>query len=150
MANHDRNHNHKPKQDIKALIAEMREVYRGYKPVRCTVLDEDVLFTSDGFIHLLYESNRQPRTIDEQYLKLKCLPCAPRVIARCKVITATRKIRFKVKGKWKNGKRYELIHEAIPGERHKVILQKIGTGNLTFLSIMPFHRETKKRLLRRS
>lgn len=134
----------KPRQDIADLRREQKEVYDSVVSVYCPILSETVYFTSEGFNHLIYESNRKPRNINEQFLKLKCVCYAPRVIERCKRISETRQVRRIIDGKIKDVTQYELVHEGIPGgEKIRVIVEKIGTGKHKFHSVMP--ERTKKR-----
>lgn len=135
-------------KDLATLKEEVLDLYRNVGSVYCPILQATVNFTSEGFNHLIYESNRKPRNINEQYLKLSNFCYAPRVLERCKVVTETREMSRFVKGKLKKVLRYELVHEAIPGKKIRVIVQKIGTGAYTFLSVMPL--KNKKRRHRRS
>ena len=106
-------------------------------------MNEEVYFTSDGFNHLLRESNRQPRNQKEQILKLECLPFAPKVIQRCKIIVTTRKKILIVKGIAKSVVRYGLVYEVAPGKKIRVIVEKVGSGKCRFLSVMPHDKQSK-------
>ncbi len=130
---------------ISALKEQQRLFYKSIISVKCPILNNPVHFTSEGFNHLLYESNRKPRTIDEQYLKLKCLEYAPEVIKKCALVSETRQLEKRIKGKLKSVTHYELIHEVLPGKQIRVIVEKVGTGKYKFLSVMPHKRKTKKR-----
>ena len=85
---------------------------------------------------------------DEQFMKLQCLAYAPEVIKKCTVISETRMIKKRIKGKLKDGVHYELIHLVKPGEKIGVIIEKIGTGKHKFLSIIRYKKRhrTKKHL----
>lgn len=131
--------------NVYKLKRQQRKFYKSVVSVFCPILDETVYFTSEGFVHLLYESNRQPRGISEQYLKLMCLTHAPDVIKNCTIITETRKIRRKLKGKWKEGVRYELVHEIVAGKKIRVIVERLGTGKHKFLSVMPHDKKSKNK-----
>ncbi len=138
----------KYKQDIADLRREQKEIYDSIVSVYCKILDSTVYFTSEGFNHLIYESNRKPRNINEQFLKLKCLCYARRVIERCKKISEIREVKRFVDGILKEIIQYELVHEAVPGKKIRVVVEKIGTGKHKFRSVMP--ERTKKRPVRRS
>ena len=55
--------------DLKKLVEKQKNFYKGVVSVFCPILNNTVYFTSDGFNHLLYESNRMPRKIGEQFMK---------------------------------------------------------------------------------
>lgn len=129
--------------NIHDLKNTRKAFYDSVVSVFCPILNDTVFFNSDGFNHLLYESNRMPRNIGEQFMKLQCLPHAPEVIKKCTVITDTRKMRRKIKGKWKSGVRYELVHEVKKDIKIRVVVEKIGTGKHNFWSIMPHSNKSK-------
>jgi hypothetical protein len=53
--------------DIRELINEKRAFYKSIVSLYCPILGETVYFTSEGFNHLLFESNRMPRKLSERY-----------------------------------------------------------------------------------
>jgi hypothetical protein len=128
---------------IRDLKKKQKALYSSIISVFCPILNDTIFFNSDGFNHLLYQSNRKPRNIGEQFMKLRCLPHAPEVITKCAVITDTRKITRKVKGVYKSGVRYELVHEVEKDIKIRVVVEKIGTGKHKFLSIMPHTNKSK-------
>lgn len=73
--------------DIKTLINQMRTYYKALVSAHCPILNEAVYFSSDGFNHLIFDTNRKPRNINEQYLKLKYLPKAREVIEKCPLVS---------------------------------------------------------------
>ncbi len=129
---------------LRVLKAKQRAFYQSIESVHCPILNEDVAFTSEGFNHLLFESNRKPRKLSEQYLKLCCLDYAKEVIEKCVVISQTRVINRKIKGVEKTVTRYGLVHQISDGRRIRVILERIGDGKLKFLSVMPHDKSSKK------
>lgn len=132
--------------NIYNLKKKQRAFYKGIVSVFCPILNDTVYFTSEGFNHLLYDrSNRKPRKISEQFMKLQCLIHAPLVIQKCMLISETRAIERNVKGKRKSGLHYELVYEVTPGEKIRVIVEKIGTGKHKFLSVMRHGRRVKNK-----
>lgn len=129
---------------IHELKKKARAEYRKIKSVQCPVLDETVYFTSEGFNHLIYETYNRPRTISEQYMKLKCLDYAPAVVRNATRIKEVRKVRIKKKGQWKKAVQYGLVHEVKPGRKIRVIVEKIGrNGRHRFVSVMPDDRASR-------
>ena len=129
--------------NIYNLKNKQRAFYKSIVSVFCPILNDTVYFTSEGFNHLLYESNRKPRSINEQFLKLRCLTYAPIVIQKCALVSETRQIQKRIKGKLKSGVHYELAYEVSKGINIRVIVEKIGTGKHKFLSVMR-HDHPKK------
>jgi len=122
----------------------MLTYYRSLVSIYCPILAETVYFSADGFNHLIYDTNRKPRNINEQYLKLKYLSKAKEVIEKCNLITETRKLVDK------QGK--EITFFSLEFGKTRVIIKKKGTGKHKFQSVMPIYPRTKnkKRRLRRS
>lgn len=130
--------------DIKSLIDQSRSYYKSIVSTFCPILRDTVYFTSEGFNHLIYESNRAPRSINEQYLKLMCLKDVNDVISNCDSITQLRVERRKIRGKKRRVVSYELIHTNGKQKRVKVIVERVGNGKLKFRSIMSLDRNKRK------
>src|SRR3569833_451342 len=132
-------------QSLALLKKERRAYYKKLKPIKCPILDgELVYFTAQGFDHLINESNSKQgdskaRDPHEQYLKLMHLGYAPEIIKNCERISQVRPVRKYVKGRWKNGKLYELACDVEVG-KVAVIIEKLGEGNYKFLSVKPLYR----------
>ena len=132
--------------NIHDLKKKQKAFYKSIVSVYCPILNDTVYFTSEGFNHLLYDrSNRKPRKISEQFMKLQCLAHAPLVIRKCMFISQTRLIERIVKRKRKSGVHYELVHEVSPGIKIRVIVEKIGTGKHKFLSVMRHNKRLNKK-----
>lgn len=121
-------------------------LYTVKRSLRCPYFEEEVVLNSDGFHHLQFSARRE-RDKKEQYLKLALLPLAIKVIKKAGTIQEYRKILTPI-GKrsardgsvpMKEVEYWGLI--AIIGERKsikiRVILRRVGTGNITFWSVMP-------------
>jgi hypothetical protein len=133
-------------KNIYKLKQQKREFYKSIVSVFCPVLNNTVYFTSSGFNHLLYDTNRKPRNIDEQYLKLKCLSYAPEVIKKSTVLADTRNYEIKIKGKKKPYIHYAVAYEIEKGKEIRVIVSRFGKGKYKFLSVMPHNKKSKKTL----
>ncbi|MCL4353138.1 hypothetical protein M1615_01545 [Patescibacteria group bacterium] len=132
--------------NIYDLKKKQKAFYKSIVSVFCPILNDTVYFTSEGFNHLLYDkSNRKPRKISEQFMKLQCLTHAPLVIRKCAFISETRLIERNIKGKKKLGVHYELVYEVKAGEKIRVIVEKIGTGKHKFLSVMRHNGRRKNK-----
>lgn len=128
--------------NLKTLISHQRKFYKSIVSLFCPILNETIYFTSDGFKHLLYESNRKPRVVSEQYMKLMCLHHAPAIIKNCTEFVS-RKAKRKIKGVWKEVVRYSLVYEVSKGVKMRAVVERVGTGKCVFLSIMPHDKKSK-------
>lgn len=129
------------KQSLAQLKLHTRAYYNRMKPVFCTILDEEVKFTAEGYFHLINESNStptntNPRDPKEQYMKLMYLNDVPAILKYSEQIDERRKTRKKVKNKWKNVIQTEVVH-IIKGKKISVIVEKVGDGATKFLSVFP-------------
>ncbi|MEN9852361.1 MAG: hypothetical protein RI996_304 [Candidatus Parcubacteria bacterium] len=130
---------------------EAEKFYKSVKELRCPYFSNPVNFTSDGFHHLQF-SNGSERTKDEQLLKFSLLKDAVDIIKKSGTIQEYRKQWGVVSRKKKNGEQPMKEIEyfgltAITGtttkRKIKVILRKIGTGNVIFWSVMFGDRRNK-------
>lgn len=135
-------------KDIRKLIEKQRDYYKSIVSVYSPLLQETVYFTSEGFNHLLFKSNRSPRKLSERYMKLMCLSYTVKVISKCKTASETRQYIRLVRGKKKTATSHELVYEIEEGKMIRVIVERVGTGKLKFLSVMP-HKNSSKPKKRR-
>lgn len=122
----------------KDLLKERRSWYRNIKKIYCPILRQYVFFTSKGFHHLTYPGGKM-RPIREQMYKLGLLPLAIPVIKKAKKV-----YRYEKCFKKNMGKEVEFwaLKEVVGKQKIvvKVILRKVGTGKITFFSIMKRQR----------
>lgn len=120
----------------KDLLKQRQAWYKTIKKVYCPCINEDIIFNSKGFHHIKYDGFGKARSIKQQMYRLGILPLAipviknatkiykynsPKYLNTCEKYVEFWALRQKV------GKQNTTI---------KVILRRIGTGNITFHSIM--------------
>ncbi|KKS80324.1 MAG: hypothetical protein UV56_C0021G0007 [Candidatus Woesebacteria bacterium GW2011_GWC1_43_10b] len=134
---------------FKERKAKAESLYKSQKNIFNSYLKKEVVFNSDGFHHLQFSSRRE-RSKEEQILKFNLLPSAIEIIKKSKTLQEYRKDITTVGGKCRDG----LFHTrnveywgfvAILGDpgrmiKVKTILRRIGDGNVTFWSVMPFSK----------
>ncbi len=121
-----------------------RAIYSAQKNVFNPYLKSEVVFNSDGFHHLQFSARRE-RDKKEQLLKFSLLPLAIAVIKNSGTLQEYRKGFTTIGKKAKDGFTSAKMTEywgfvAIVGENHikiRVILRRVGDGNITFWSVMP-------------
>lgn len=136
------------KEKFEDLKSKMAAFYQGLQPLRCQALDEIVHFTSDGFHHLRFDGTRAERTKLEQYVKLKFLKAAIEIIRKTTTIQEIRKETQPIGKPGRDGFRktaevtywgfIALVKERV---RVKVVLRRVGSGNVHFWSVMPFWKD---------
>ncbi|MBS1511086.1 MAG: hypothetical protein JST86_09605 [Bacteroidetes bacterium] len=110
--------------------------YKTVKTVYCPILNESIVFNSKGFYHLRYDSHGKQRSIKEQRYKIGLLPLVIPVLQSAKSIYEYKKEEYSKP----LGKYYELWElRSVVGTKNpvpvSVVLRRIGTGNITFLSV---------------
>ena len=121
-------------KNYKNLLEEKRNWYKTIGKVYCPLLKEEVVFNSKGFHHLMYSNGRR-RPIKEQMYKLGLLPLVIPVIKNAKNIYKYEKVFVKEFGKEVE---FWVLRETVGRQKTlvKIILRRIGTGNITFFSVM--------------
>ena len=135
----------KLRDDAQALFATT-------KPVISPALNEQVFFTAEGFNHIIFKGNRRMREYPSQVMRFKLLPRAIRLIGHANVFQEFEETvkQFQVKSRKKRVTkskpvRYWGIIAIFEGRKIKVILRRIGEGQLHFWSIVPAWTTNKHR-----
>ncbi len=131
----------------KKFRLETEEKYKNILSIKCPYFNnKEIIFTSEGFNHLIYSDGRE-RKKDLQILKFNLFNLAPDIISRSGTLQEYRK-QFCKYGKRKangffNTKEMEFWgFVAIVKSRNeyikvKVVLRRVGNGNIIFWSVMP-------------
>ncbi|MCR4279392.1 MAG: hypothetical protein NUV78_01495 [Candidatus Zambryskibacteria bacterium] len=128
------------KEKAHSVYAVQKSVYNPY-------FKTEVIFNSDGFHHLSFSARRE-RNKKEQLLKFSLLPLAIGIIKKSGTLQEYRTGLTTIGKIGKDGLTPAKATEywgfvAIVGEskiKIKVILRRIGDGNITFWSVMPFSK----------
>jgi len=128
------------KEKAKAIYSTQKSVYNPY-------FKSEVIFNSDGFHHLQFSARRE-RSKKEQLLKFNLLPLSIGVIKTSGTLQEYRKNLITIGKKAKDGLAPTKEAEywgfiAIVGEskiKIRVVLRRIGDGNITFWSVMPYSK----------
>ena len=124
--------------------------YTAHPSIYCPYFKSEVILNSDGFHHLQFSARRE-RNKHEQLVKFRLLPKALDVIRKSGTVQEYRRLLTPIgKPSKKDGsvpmKEVEYWGcVAIVGEkpiRIRTILRRVGTGNITFWSVM-FHSKMK-------
>jgi hypothetical protein len=134
------------------LRDDTRTWFQTLKPVHSPALGGAIQFTSEGFEHIIYKRARAERERTSQMMRLKLLP---RAVALIELSTTYQEYeesikRFEVKRHKKRMQesktvRYWGIIAIIENRKIKVIVRKIGNGQMHFWSIVPAWTTNKYR-----
>ncbi len=133
------------KEKAKAIFTSQKSTYNPY-------LKSQVIFNSDGFHHLQFSARRE-RNKQEQLLKFSLLPLAIEVVRCSGTLQEYRKgLTAAYKGKDGFSRMKETEYwgfVAIIGKARikiRVVLRRVGDGNITFWSTMPDHKLNRQKL----
>lgn len=142
-------------KELHSLIEEVRVIFEKQKVVHSPFFEADITLNSDGLNHLLHKPNRMPRVIAEQKLKLRLVKKALKILKKAGTVQENR-IKYEKYGKpGKDGLtktkavEYWAFHDIV-GEKKRfiirVIVRRVGDGNLVFWSVMPNGKIERQRL----
>ena len=121
--------------DFKKFLQEKRAFYKSIRKIYCPILDEDIVFNSKGFYHLRYDSHGKMRSVKEQIYKISLLPLVIPVIKNTQSVYEYKNQQYSKP----LDKYFEIWQlKAVVGRQNavvSVILRRVGTGNITFLSV---------------
>lgn len=128
--------------------------YKSVGKIYSPALGQEINFTAEGFNHIIFKSGGE-RERSSQILRFKLLPRAIKLIGLSTTYQEVEETikEFEIKTRKKKTKktksvRYWGIIAIIDSRKIKVIVRKIGEGNIHFWSIMPAwitnkYRDTK-------
>ncbi len=118
--------------------------YKKVKSINCPYLKKSVAFNSKGLEHIKFKGRNKARNIQDQYIRLKCLPLAKKVLEKSYTLQGyqERNEMVRVKNnkcthKMKLIYYYEFV-AIIVDIRVRIIVKKEEGGELYFWSIIPF------------
>jgi hypothetical protein len=118
--------------------------YKKIKLVKCPYLKKEISFNTKGLEHIKFKGRNKARNIRDQYIRLKCLPLAKKILERSHTLQGFQErnemVRVK-KNKWIYEMKLVCYYEfvAIIGDiRVRIIVKKEDGGDLYFWSIIPF------------
>ena len=131
------------RENYRSLRQRAKELFERNPTIRCPYFDSDIVLNAEGLHHLRYSAERE-RSKPEQMSKFRLLPLALEVIRKAGTVQEYRRIWQPIGKVGVDGMRVGKEVEywglvAIIGPRPdkvRVILRRVGTGNITFWSVM--------------
>lgn len=116
------------------FIEQQKRLYKSLQPCYCPAIQATVYFNAEGLKHLLYDQRHRPRKPTERCYKLGLIDHIIQVITEAKS-AIQRAHADPLCQLWVLGW-IEAINEKGRRSKIKVILRKLGNGNVHFLSVM--------------
>lgn len=134
------------------LREKAKDKYKLLNSATCPALKEEVYFTSVGFNHLIYKKGNTERDRSSQAMRFKLLERSHELIS----LTTTyqeyeeSENNFTIKKKKSKVKTIKIVKywgiiAILKDRKIKVILRKVGNGNLHFWSVIPAWITNKSR-----
>ncbi len=137
-------------------IKSQKEYYR-VKKIYCPYLKDYVIFNSLGLNHIKMKTWNKARLKSDQYLRLKFLSLAPVIINSSgtvqELFKTDKKERIKIKNKWEKVYKpvtYYAFIAILKKVKVKIIIKKIEDDKAFFWSIIPFWKNKKDPLYKKT
>lgn len=138
--------------DLEKIKSDSKEYYRTLESIVCPALNETITFKSVGFNHIIYQKANHERERSSQVLRFKLLPLAVKLIGLSTTYQEYEKIiqkltieRHGVKIHQNKRVIFWGLIAIINNRKIKVILRKVGNGDIHFWSIIPSWTTNKTR-----
>ena len=144
-------------EKFERLKEEVRKLYYSLGSVHCPYFGCKILFTSEGFQHLSHKgpSNKTTRTREDQYVRLKLFKLAPKLLRESRVVQdiQEKNIFLPVVHNHRKEKILKIIKYwefwgIIDDKRIKVVVRKVGNGELHYFSVIPKLKDKNSQLLK--
>lgn len=130
---------------------EAEDQYRSIDFVECPFLKRKVNFNVKGLNHIKFKAWNKTRLTSDQYLRLKFLHLAPKILKRSGTIQEYQEKnnfeRIKTRGKWSQKMVSVKYHGFIAILKYeikvKVVIKEVVGGQPYFWSIIPFWKNKK-------
>lgn len=130
---------------IRDLRETRRIEYNRWKPLRCPVMDDElVYFNKDGFFHLTHDGRRKIRGESDQRMRLNLLVYVRKVIYRSRIISADERVILADENKYgKNVHYYEIMYRFNSRKAVAVVLRRIGDGGRLHYYSVRYYNKSK-------
>ncbi len=129
---------------------EAETIYKTIREVWCPYFKEKVVFNAKGWEHIRFQGLRQARSHQDQYIRLRLISLAPKIIQSSHTLqglSVRRSFeRERTQGRWEMTMRAATYYEfvtVIKDCRVRVIVKQVEDGPKYFWSIIPFWKMDK-------
>ena len=128
-------------EPYEVLKKQAKELFVKTDFLYCPAIEKTVSVTQKGFKHILFKRGQQSRKRSSQLLRFELLPLAFKLI---QLTTTYHEYEHEVIEGSKNSIYWGLI-AILDDKKIKVVLRKVGNGNIHFWSVMPNWITSQKR-----
>ena len=143
------------KQDLAEVKRKAEDLYATIGMVYCPYFREKISFNATGLRHLKFKTDRQARSQQDQYARLKLLPLAPQILQASHTVQGFWKTRLfvsqKTNSRWERVMKEVVFYEFVAvlnNIRAKVIVKEVRGGEKHFWSVIPYWDIDKKNSIR--
>jgi len=138
-------------ENFDVVKIEAEEFYKNIGEIYCPYLKDKISFNTKGLEHIKFKERGKARVILDQYIRLKLLKLAPKIISASNTLQEyfeTKKFeKVNINSRWEN-RMVEITYYGfiaiINQSRIKIIIKQISGGNKFFWSLIPFWKNDKK------
>lgn len=131
-------------EQFNKVKSQNEELYKSLGEIYCPYFKEKIIFNAKGLEHLKFKSKNHARPQNDQYIRLKLLHLAPKILKLSGTIQgfSERKIFVLNRSNHRNEKilvevvYYEFV-AVLEEVRVRIIVKKVGTAPKYFWSIIP-------------
>jgi len=142
---------------FKKIKEKAKSDYEKIKTIYCPYFNDYVRFNSKGLNHIKMKSWNKTRLKSDQYLRLKFLILAPKIINSSgtvqELFKTNKKERIKIKNKWEKISKSVTYFAFIAIKNNikvKIIIKKVEKRKPFFWSIIPFWKSKKDPLYQKT
>ena len=149
--------NFKDEQNFEKVKNDAENFYSNAGEVYCPYFKEKISFNAKGLRHLKFKTDKQARSRNDQYTRLKLIHIAPEILKVSHTVQGIWKTRQfesqKTNSRWEHIMKEVIFYEFIAvldNMRAKVIVKQVYGGKKHFWSVIPYWRIDKnnsKRIL---
>jgi len=141
--------------ELHETIEKAKHLYEREATIWCPYFSAPVTLNADGFNHLQYKANRQPRIVAEQLLKLRLLKKALLIIRKAGTLQEYRRLVETVGKRNRDGffktkeVEYWGFHAIVGSEKQikiVVVIRRVGDGKIIFWSVLPHRKFNQQKL----
>ncbi|MFA6524187.1 MAG: hypothetical protein WC264_02345 [Candidatus Paceibacterota bacterium] len=137
-------------EQFNKLKEKNEELYKTIGEAYCPYFKEKIVFNAKGLEHLKFKNKNHARSRDDQYIRLKLLHLAPKILSLSNTLQnfSERRIFELNRSNHRNEKilvdviYYEFV-AVLEEVRVRIIIKKVGTAPKHFWSIIPYWKIDK-------
>ena len=140
--------------NLERLKSQVEPMYKKIGSVYCPYLKTEISFNRLGLTHLKFKKEKEARNRNDQYIRLKHLKFAPRILEKSSTLQELRREKTFIRTKSRSKREFRqkwviyygfvaIINDSGTEKRLKIIVRHVDGGKPCFWSIVPFWSRNK-------